>query len=89
MYDRILVPLDGSPMSAQTLPYVRILGAALKSPVELLRVYEPEAVYYSRPGSLSRTGAVGESTPGRSLRFIDVGVGYAKCRWHQRHVQFS
>ena len=46
MYDRILVPLDGSPMSAQTLPYVRILGAALKSPVELLRVYEPEAVYY-------------------------------------------
>lgn len=33
-------------MSAQTLPYVRILGAALKSPVELLRVYEPEAVYY-------------------------------------------
>lgn len=41
MYDRILVPLDGSPMSEQTLPYVRILGAALKSPVELLRVYEP------------------------------------------------
>ena len=46
MYDRILVPLDGSPLSGQTVPYVRILGAALKSPVELLRVYEPEPVYY-------------------------------------------
>ena len=46
MYDRILVPLDGSPLSDQTVPYVRILGAALKSPVELLRVYEPEPVYY-------------------------------------------
>ena len=46
MYDRILVPLDGSPLSGLTVPYVRILGAALKSPVELLRVYEPEPVYY-------------------------------------------
>ena len=46
MYDRILVPLDGSPMSGQAVPYVRILGAALKSPVELLCVYEPEPVYY-------------------------------------------
>ena len=46
MYDRILVPLDGSSLSGQTLPYVRMLGAALKAPVELLRVYEPEPVYY-------------------------------------------
>lgn len=46
MYDRILVPLDGSSLSGQTLPYVRMLGAALKAPVELLRVYEPEPVHY-------------------------------------------
>ena len=46
MYDRILVPLDGSPLSGQAVLYVRILGAALKSPVELLRVYEPDPVYY-------------------------------------------
>lgn len=46
MYDRILVPLDGSPLSEQTLPYVRMLAKALNSPVELLFVYEPEPVFY-------------------------------------------
>ena len=46
MYKKILVPLDGSPLGGQALPYVRLLGTALKVPVELLRVYEPEPVYY-------------------------------------------
>lgn len=46
MYNRILVPLDGSPMGEQALPIVRALGTALKVPVELLRVYEPEQVFY-------------------------------------------
>jgi nucleotide-binding universal stress UspA family protein len=46
MYDRILVPLDGSSLSEQTLPYVRMLATALNSPVELLFVYEPEPVFY-------------------------------------------
>ena len=89
-YDRILVPLDGSPMSTQTLHYVRILGTALMSLVEFLRVYEPEPVYYyPDPAHYSGTGPVDESTPGRSLRFIDAGLGYAKSRWHQCDVQFS
>ena len=46
MYNKILVPLDGSPIGEQTIPYVRILGTALKSPVELLRIFEPPPVYY-------------------------------------------
>jgi nucleotide-binding universal stress UspA family protein len=46
MYNKILVPLDGSPFCAQALPYVRMLGTALKCPVELLRIFEPEPVYY-------------------------------------------
>ncbi len=46
MYNRILVPLDGSPMGEQALPFVRALGSGLKIPVELLRVYEPEQVFY-------------------------------------------
>ena len=32
MFTRILVPLDGSPLAEQTLPYVRILGAATNTP---------------------------------------------------------
>jgi nucleotide-binding universal stress UspA family protein len=39
MYQRILVPLDGSPLAEQVLPYVRILGKALQAPIELLRTF--------------------------------------------------
>jgi nucleotide-binding universal stress UspA family protein len=42
MYDKILVPLDGSKLSETILPYVRTLSSALKLPVELLRVNDPE-----------------------------------------------
>ena len=41
MFTRILVPLDGSELAEQVLPYVRILGKGLQSRVELLRVFEP------------------------------------------------
>ena len=41
MYTRILVPLDGSTVAEQVLPYVRQVATALKSSVELLRVTEP------------------------------------------------
>jgi nucleotide-binding universal stress UspA family protein len=38
MYNKILVPLDGSNLSAAVLPYVRWLAPALKVPVQLLHV---------------------------------------------------
>lgn len=41
MYTRILVPLDGSPIAEQVLPYVRILAQAFQSPIELLRAFQP------------------------------------------------
>ena len=40
MYKRILVPLDGSTLGGQTLPYVRVIGSALNCPVELIRIFE-------------------------------------------------
>ena len=40
MYTRILVPLDGSKLSEQALPYVRLLAGALKIPIDLLNVFE-------------------------------------------------
>ncbi|MEX0799977.1 MAG: universal stress protein [Dehalococcoidia bacterium] len=40
MYKRILVPLDGSRLAEQTLPYVRLLAGKLSLPVELLRVID-------------------------------------------------
>jgi nucleotide-binding universal stress UspA family protein len=44
MYTRILVPLDGSPVAEQALPYARSLAQALTLPVELLHAVEPETV---------------------------------------------
>lgn len=43
MYTRILVPLDGSDLAAQVLPYVLSLGKTLKARVELLNVISPLA----------------------------------------------
>jgi len=41
MYRRILVPLDGSELAEQVLPYVRLLGKGLGASVELLGVFAP------------------------------------------------
>ena len=40
MYTKILVPLDGSAVAEQVLPYVRTLGGGLKIPVELMGVVD-------------------------------------------------
>lgn len=41
MYQRILVPLDGSAVAAQVLPHVQELALGLKARVSLVRVIEP------------------------------------------------
>jgi len=49
MYTRILIPLDGSQVAEQVLPYARLMAGALKIPVELLGVIDvdllPPALY--------------------------------------------
>ena len=40
MYTRILVPLDGSKLAEQVLPYVRLLAPAMQSQFHLVRVVE-------------------------------------------------
>ena len=40
MYDRILVPLDGSPLAEQVLPYVHVIGSGLQCPIILFRAFE-------------------------------------------------
>jgi nucleotide-binding universal stress UspA family protein len=44
MYTRILIPLDGSKIAEQVLPYARFLAKALSLPVELLQAADPEAL---------------------------------------------
>lgn len=43
MIKRVLVPLDGSPLAEQILPYARLLADVFKAPVELLTVDDAEA----------------------------------------------
>jgi nucleotide-binding universal stress UspA family protein len=42
MYTKVLVPLDGSSLAEQILPYVRIFAEIYGIPVELLRVNDPD-----------------------------------------------
>jgi nucleotide-binding universal stress UspA family protein len=44
MYTKILVPLDGSRLAEQILPYACLIAEAFDIPVELLRVNEPGAM---------------------------------------------
>jgi nucleotide-binding universal stress UspA family protein len=44
MYTQILIPLDGSEVAEQVLPYARPLARALKIPVELLGVIDIDAL---------------------------------------------
>ncbi len=44
MYAKILVPLDGSQLAEGVLPYARAFARALKIPVELFQVIEPETI---------------------------------------------
>ena len=41
MYTRMLIPLDGSKVAEQVLPYARFLAKALTIPVELLGIVDP------------------------------------------------
>ena len=50
MYTRILVPLDGSKLAEQVLPYVRLLAGAYKIPIGLLNVFEPVPPGFADPG---------------------------------------
>lgn len=44
MYTRMLIPLDGSKVAEQVLPYARCLARKLSIPVELLQAADPEAL---------------------------------------------
>ena len=44
MYSKILVPLDGSNLAEQILPYVRLLAEAFHVRIELLRVNHPDII---------------------------------------------
>ena len=89
MYKRMLIPLDGSKVAEQVLPYARFLAKALAIPVELLGVVDPEAlIAFSDPArgrhvdllvaeSTSSTALYLETTA-RSFQGVQVKVAVGK-----------
>ena len=66
MYDRIIVPLDGSPLAEQVLPYVTRIGLGLGIPVHLLQIFpspseELEDPRHARYGTAISAGIHDES----------------------------
>jgi nucleotide-binding universal stress UspA family protein len=51
MYDKILVPLDGSALAEQVLPYMKPLAKALVASIELLRIIPPAGLELADPSS--------------------------------------
>ena len=62
MYKRILVPLDGSHLAEQVLPYVCWMARSLSLPVELLRVFSTVSEHLADP------------IHGRSLDVVTAGI---------------
>ena len=51
MYDRMIVPLDGSHLAEQVLPYVHVVGKGLQCPITLVRVFDVPAMLEGVAGS--------------------------------------
>lgn len=86
MYTRMLVPLDGSKLAEQALPYARFLAKALTIPVELLEAVDPDALtVFSNPEA-------GRYLDGLLAETTESGRAYLKAiagTFEGIHVEYS
>ena len=54
MFERIIVPLDGSRLSAQAIPYASEVGKRFDAEVILVRVLSPSGLAIIPPGNRGR-----------------------------------
>jgi nucleotide-binding universal stress UspA family protein len=69
----VIVPLDGSPLAEQVLPYLTPLAKALELKVVLVRVIPPEGLHYGYkdyPVGHSEDFVFGEETPKRAADYL-------------------
>ncbi len=72
MYKNILVPLDGSQVAEQVLPYARSLAGALDLPVELVHAVEPEIIAtYTDPNHGRYVDIVESTLKEEALRYLN------------------
>src|SRR5262249_2962310 len=71
MYKKILLPLDGSPLSESAVPYARFLATSLHSPVELLHAIDPDIItVHGNPRYVSSEKSLEESLKERNLQSL-------------------
>ena len=69
MYQKILVPLDGSKLAEQVLPYVSLLAGAQQAPIQLLQVFDRVPVELTGP-------SVGQYTDRLATAFRNEATTY-------------
>jgi nucleotide-binding universal stress UspA family protein len=74
MYSKILVPLDGSALAEQVLPYVRPLAKALVTSIELLRTTPPAGQELADPSSANSQDQALDYLRSISASLNDLGV---------------
>jgi nucleotide-binding universal stress UspA family protein len=82
MYGKILVPLDGSALAEQVLPYVRPLAKALVAGIELLRTIPPAGLELADPNSTNSQDQALDYLRSISASLNDLGVSIS-CTVHQ------
>jgi len=71
MYEKILLPLDGSTLSESALPYARLLATALQVPVELLQAMDPDLLaVLGHPRYVEREPSLEAIVKERQLRYL-------------------
>ncbi len=76
MYTKILVPLDGSPLAEQVLPWVRFLAKGLKVQVELLHAVDPAIIAeFSNPNQGRYVDLIVADMERKSIDYLNQILG--------------
>jgi nucleotide-binding universal stress UspA family protein len=72
MYTRMLIPLDGSKLAENVLPYARAMARALDGPIELLSVVDSmDSARTSHAGHVRSVDAIVEAAVQESKRYLE------------------
>ena len=85
MYSKVIVPLDGSDLAEQALPYAELVAGSLSAPVELVQAYD-----ILTPGLLGVRGhQVIAQLDGGARQKAEESLGPVVRRLHPRILELT
>lgn len=81
-YKTILVPLDGSDLSAQALPHAQAIAQGAQAKLVLSRITEPPTEFVAVPAGIGTTG----TGTGAGIGNVGVGVAASDDEAHRRKL---